>query len=112
MGLDAEARFAMYLDSSGMVAGARSGISALDKLRARIQQQQKALAALKTSMQSLKSSAAVVRFQAIPKELEKAQAEAKKLESQLVKNRAKQAAKQEKGVSDLGLEMEAKSLES
>lgn len=109
---DAQATFAITLDPSGLKSGAAAGSSALDKLRGRIQQQQKSLDALRGSMARLKGSASVMRFEAIPRELEKATAEANKLEAALAKVKAKQAANQAKGFSDIGLEQQAKSLEA
>jgi hypothetical protein len=79
---DAQATFTITLDPSGLKSGAAAGGSALDKLRGRIQQQQKSLDALRGSMARLKGSAAVMRFDAITKaggELEKATASAAKL---------------------------------
>jgi hypothetical protein len=117
---DAQATFTITLDPSGLKSGAAAGASALDKLRGRIQQQQKSLDALRGSMARLKGSASVVRFEAIPRELEKATAEASKLEAALAKVKAAQAAHEGGGgkadakwwEKSLGLQDKAKDLES
>lgn len=108
---DAQATWSLTLDSSGLRAGAQSAMSSLDRLRMRIQQQTKALAGIRSAMANLRSAQSVQRFEAIPKELERAQAEAKKLESSLAKVRDKQAANEAKGFMDIGLKKEAASLE-
>jgi hypothetical protein len=88
---DAQATFTITLDPSGLKSGAAAGASALDKLRGRIQQQQKSLDALRGSMARLKGSAAVMRFDAITKaggELDKATASAAKLGKSLAELQA------------------------
>jgi predicted nucleic acid-binding Zn-ribbon protein len=83
MSSEAKATFTATLDTGGMKSGAAQGMSALDALRARVQTTQKSFDAIKGSMDRLKNAVSVQRFQAIPNELKKAEAEARKLEAKL-----------------------------
>lgn len=83
MSSEAKATFTATLDTGGMKPGAAQGMSALDALRARVQTTQKSFDAIKGSMDRLKNAVSVQRFQAIPNELKKAEAEARKLEAKL-----------------------------
>lgn len=88
---DAEARFVISLDTSaGQSAGAALG-SALEQLKARINNDTKALQELQGSLQRLRGSADVLRFEAAGKGLVTAQAEASKLQSKLVELQSKLA---------------------
>lgn len=112
MSSEAKATFTATLDTGGMKSGAAQGMSALDALRARVQGTQKSFDAIRGSMSRLKNAVSVERFQAIPNELKKAEAEANKLQSRLSKVKEKQGINESKGFMDVGLQKEAASLES
>lgn len=80
---DAQATFTATLDSSGIQAGARSGLSAMERLGQSIQKRSKDLAALKGAQARLVQSAGVQEYLKRQKAIEKNEAFAAKMEKRL-----------------------------
>lgn len=83
MAADAQASFVATLDSSGIQSGARSALSALEKLGQQIQRRSKDLAAMKAAQARLVQSAGVQEYLKRQKAIEKNEAFAAKMEKRL-----------------------------
>jgi hypothetical protein len=81
---DAQATFVATLDSSGIQQGARSGLTALERLGQQIQKRSKDLAALKAAQQRLVQSAGVQEYLKRQKAIEKAEQAAAKVEKNML----------------------------
>jgi hypothetical protein len=82
---DAQATFVATLDSSGIQSGARSGLSALEKLGQQIQKRSKDLAAMKAAQSRLVQSAGVQEYLKRQKSIDSATAKATQLEGKLAR---------------------------
>lgn len=77
------ARFAIGFDAD--TSGINQSKSALDSLKATIEKDTKALTEMKAAMERLKGTAEVTRFQALPKDITKAENEVSKLSDKMAK---------------------------
>lgn len=91
---DAEARFVINIDGGPGVAGATQVTSALEKLKAQIDKDTKALQELQAAAQRLKASADVIAFEKAGAGLKQAQSEAEKFGAKLKALRDAQEAMQ------------------
>lgn len=89
---DAQASFAITLDSSGLQAGAKSGLSAMERLGQRIQRLTKDLAAQKAAQQRLAQSAGVQEYLKREKAIERNQRFAEKAQKKAAELAAKKEA--------------------
>jgi hypothetical protein len=80
---DAQATFVATLDSSGIQAGAKSGLTALERLGQSIQKRSKELAAMKAAQQRLAQSAGVQEYLKRQKAIDAATSKAAQLEKKL-----------------------------
>lgn len=80
---DAQAKFVATLDSSGVQAGAKSGLTALQRMGMEIQKRSKDLAALKAAQERLAKSAGVQEYLKRQKEIEKTENKAAQLGKKL-----------------------------
>jgi hypothetical protein len=81
------ARFVIAFDAD--TSGISQSKSALDSLQASIEKDTKALSEMQAAMQRLKGTAEVARFEALPRDIAKAESEVTKLEKQMASLKTK-----------------------